>query len=417
MNISIESQLINYCLLFFTVVIIPIFYYIYKIVYLYLSHKLRESLINTSARIFKENESFVKQIIFTITDGVGNLRQDIMDHLQYRQTCNSIKYIVDKVFVLIDNISAIYSNTPVENYNYQYCDNITPVQPLGCGAYCPYYQPYDATFNPDCNLNYDTIYNFDFDKDIIKCDNTSECSETNETNKNTSHKLKFEYPKRCRKSRRNSRVFSRNFLKTKKSRENNSKTSTTEPFACTKDETTGMYTIKSNAYDTKNSTETNSDNNSEIVSETNSETNYSTPTTAKVNIDDVLAAMTTVYDKSDFGLNDKIKENVADSLKKMCDSSGNIKVDFDDQKLFKTVFDSVYQGLMTDPSIVDNSGYSSPTNESLNGSLNGSLTETLNETLNESFDNSINNIKETLNKSLMDFIDCPSGSINFSNKN
>lgn len=415
MNISIESQLINYCLLFFTVVIIPIFYYIYKIVYLYLSHKLQESLINTSARIFKENENFISQIIFTVTDGMGNLRQDIMDHLRYGQMCNSIKYIIDKVFVLIDNISTIYSNTPVENYNYQYCDNIAPVQPLGCNAYCPCYQPYDTTFNPDCNFNYDTIYNFD--KDIIKCDNSSECSETNETNKNTSHKLKFEYPKHSRKSRRNSRVFSRNFLKTKKSRGNNSKTLTTEPFVCTKDETTGMYTIKSNMRDINNDSDNNTEIVSEIGSETNSETNFSTPTTAKVNIDDVLAAMTTVYGGNDFGLNDKIKENVTNSLKQMCDSSGNIKVDFDEPKLFKTVFDSVYQGLMTDPSIVDNSGYNSPTNGSLNESLTETLTETLNETVNGSYDNSINNIKETLNKSLMDFIDCPSGSFNFANKN
>ncbi|AKI80207.1 hypothetical protein QJ850_gp492 [Acanthamoeba polyphaga mimivirus] len=380
MNISIESQLINYCLLFFTVVIIPIFYYIYKIAYLYLSHKLQESLINTSARIFKENESFVRQIIFTITDGVGNLRQDVMDHLRYSQTCNSIKYIVDKAFILIDNISAIYSNTPVENYNYQYCDNITPVQPLGCNEYCPYYQPYDTTFNPDCNFNYDTLYKFDFDKDIIKCDNTSECNETSETNKNTNTKLKFEYPKHCRKSKRNSRVFSRNFLKTKKSRKNNSATPTMEPFVCTKDET-------------KNSNGTNSVDNSETI--------FSTPITTKVNIDNVLTAMDTVYDNSDFGLNNKIKENVTNSLKKMCDTSGNIKVDFDEATIFKTVFDSVCQGLMNDPSIMDKNDCNSPTNgslngslnESLNGSLNGSLTETLNESLNGSFDNTINCVR------------------------
>ncbi|AGC01873.1 hypothetical protein H012_gp590 [Acanthamoeba polyphaga moumouvirus] len=126
MIINIEPTLV-YCFMFFTTVVItPVLYYVYRIIRDVLAYQGREFLIYQCARIFKENESLVKNTLYSFFDIAGNVERNIFDYFSRNQLYGSIGYTCDKIF---DVLKTYLTNTYSSNQyytNYVPCYNVTP---------------------------------------------------------------------------------------------------------------------------------------------------------------------------------------------------------------------------------------------------------------------------------------------------
>ncbi|AGF85415.1 hypothetical protein QJ854_gp367 [Moumouvirus goulette] len=141
MIINIEPTLVYYFMLFSTVIITPVLYYVYRIVRDVLAYQGRESFINQCAYIFKENESLVKNTLHSVFDVVNNVERNIFDYFNKNQFYGSIGYACDRIF----DIFKTYF-THINNVN------------NSCGEYfrntnVPYYTPvYNNCTYQDSNL-------------------------------------------------------------------------------------------------------------------------------------------------------------------------------------------------------------------------------------------------------------------------
>ncbi|AVL94727.1 hypothetical protein ma341 [Moumouvirus australiensis] len=138
MIINIEPTLV-YCFMFFTTVVItPVLYYIYRIVRDIIAYQGRHLLINQCARIFKENESFVKNMMYSFFEVTGSLERNIFDYFNKNQLYGSIGFVCDR---LVDVLKTYIINSSSQNLNdFRFCPTIpiTPVTPLT--TTCPLYQ-------------------------------------------------------------------------------------------------------------------------------------------------------------------------------------------------------------------------------------------------------------------------------------
>ncbi|QGR53869.1 hypothetical protein [Moumouvirus maliensis] len=140
MIINIEPVLV-YCFMFFTTVIItPVLYYIYRIVRDVIAYQGRHLLINQCARIFKENESFVKNMMHSFFEATGSFERNIFNYFNKNQLYSSIGFVCDRFF---DIVNTYIINSSSQNFNdFRFCPTIpvTPVTPMTTTCTCPLYE-------------------------------------------------------------------------------------------------------------------------------------------------------------------------------------------------------------------------------------------------------------------------------------
>nr|URM62295.1 hypothetical protein [Mimivirus sp.] len=123
MIINIEANLIYFCMLFSTIIITPIFYYVYRITRDIVASYCQRQFVNQCAKIFKENEAIVKHTVYSILDIVSNVENHTNNYLNnsllYRAIGFSCEKIVEifKTYISNYNTSDLYNNTiyPINN--------------------------------------------------------------------------------------------------------------------------------------------------------------------------------------------------------------------------------------------------------------------------------------------------------------
>ncbi|AGD92319.1 hypothetical protein LBA_00401 [Megavirus lba] len=156
MIINIEASLIYFCMLFSTVIITPIFYYVYRITRDIVASYCQRQFVNQCAKIFKENEAIVKHTVYSILDIVSNVENHTNNYLNnsllYKAIGLSCEKIVDifKTYISNYNTSDLYNYTP-DLYNntinpinnasiYDHIDGnmntLKPTTPIYCSTTC-----------------------------------------------------------------------------------------------------------------------------------------------------------------------------------------------------------------------------------------------------------------------------------------
>lgn len=178
MIINIEASLIYFCMLFSTIIITPILYYVYRITRDIVASYCKQQLVNQCAKIFKENEALVKHTVYSILDIFSNIEnhtnnyfnnsilyktigfscEKIVDifktYITHYSTSNSYEtvnpIINDSIYDHINNsITPTYHNTTHFNPMYDDKNTYYPVNSDHCnpvGDYCV--QTHDYTETP-----------------------------------------------------------------------------------------------------------------------------------------------------------------------------------------------------------------------------------------------------------------------------
>nr|WBF70857.1 hypothetical protein [Megavirus caiporensis] len=151
MIINIEASLIYFCMLFSTIIITPIFYYVYRITRDIVASYCQRQFVNQCAKIFKENEAIVKHTVYSILDIASNIENHTNNYfnnsLLYKFIGLSCEKIVDifKTYVSNYNTCDLYNNTisPINNASiFDHVDkNINNFKPT-----TPIYNVYDDNY-------------------------------------------------------------------------------------------------------------------------------------------------------------------------------------------------------------------------------------------------------------------------------